>query len=93
MQALQVQEECRYRRVVLADDHRVVAQGIEQLLVGRFDSIELVTSGEALVESVRRDPPDVVVADAGLTGMLLQHPQPEDLDMLDEVMSEIAPRL
>ncbi len=69
MQALQVQEECRYRRVVLADDHRVVAQGIEQLLVGRFDSIELVTSGEALVESVRRDPPDVVVADISMPGL------------------------
>lgn len=69
MQALQVQEECRYRSVVLADDHRVVAQGIEQLLVGRFDNIELVTSGEALVESVRRDPPDVVVADISMPGL------------------------
>ncbi len=69
MQALQMPEECRYRRVVLADDHRVVAQGIEQLLVGRFDSIELVASGEALVESVRRDPPDVVVADISMPGL------------------------
>lgn len=69
MQVSHVQLECRYRRVVLADDHRVVAQGIEQLLVGRFDSIELVTSGEALVESVRRDPPDVVVADISMPGL------------------------
>ncbi len=61
--------ESRYRRVVLADDHRVVAQGIEHLLEDRFDSIELVCSGEELVEAVRRDPPDVVVADISMPGL------------------------
>lgn len=61
--------ESRYRRVVLADDHRVVAQGIEHLLEDRFDSIELVSSGEELVEAVRRDPPDVVVADISMPGL------------------------
>jgi alkanesulfonate monooxygenase SsuD/methylene tetrahydromethanopterin reductase-like flavin-dependent oxidoreductase (luciferase family) len=33
------------------------------------------------------------LADAGVTGILLQHQAPDDLDMLDEVMAEIAPRL
>ncbi|HSJ45343.1 MAG TPA: LLM class flavin-dependent oxidoreductase [Euzebyales bacterium] len=33
------------------------------------------------------------LADAGVTGVLLQHQAPGDLDMLDEVMAEIAPRL
>jgi DNA-binding NarL/FixJ family response regulator len=61
--------ECRHRRVVLADDHRVVAQGIEHLLEDRFDSIELVSSGVELVEAVRRDPPDVVVADISMPGL------------------------
>jgi DNA-binding NarL/FixJ family response regulator len=61
--------ESRYRRVVLADDHRVVAQGIEHLLEDQFDSIELVSSGDALVEAVRRDPPDVVVADISMPGL------------------------
>lgn len=61
--------ESRYRRVVLADDHRVVSQGIEHLLEDRFDSIELVSSGEELVEAVRRDPPDVVVADISMPGL------------------------
>ena len=61
--------ESRYRRVVLADDHRVVAQGIEHLLEDRFDSIELVSSGEELVAAVRRDPPDVVVADISMPGL------------------------
>ncbi|WP_313341007.1 response regulator transcription factor [Stenotrophomonas sp.] len=61
--------ESRHRRVVLADDHRVVAQGIEHLLEDQFDSIELVSSGEELVEAVRRDPPDVVVADISMPGL------------------------
>lgn len=33
------------------------------------------------------------LADAGVTGVLLQHQTPDDLDMLDEVMTAIAPRL
>lgn len=33
------------------------------------------------------------LGDAGITGVLLQHQTPGDLDMLDEVMAEIAPRL
>ena len=33
------------------------------------------------------------LADASVTGVLLQHQLPTDLDMLDEVMAEIAPRL
>lgn len=33
------------------------------------------------------------LADAGVTGVLLQHQTPGDLDMLDEVIAEIAPRL
>ncbi|WP_419403067.1 response regulator [Stenotrophomonas rhizophila] len=61
--------EGRYRRVVLADDHRVVAQGIEHLLEDRFESIELVSSGQELVDAVRRDPPDVVVADISMPGL------------------------
>lgn len=33
------------------------------------------------------------LADAGVTGVLLQHQTPDDLDMLDEVMADVAPRL
>ncbi len=59
----------QFRRVVVADDHMLVAQGIERLLTDTFATIELVGSGEQLVESVRRDPPDVVVADISMPGM------------------------
>lgn len=33
------------------------------------------------------------LTEAGVTGVLLQHRDPDDLDMIDAVMSEIAPRL
>lgn len=33
------------------------------------------------------------LADAGVTGVLLQHQAPDDLDMLDAVMEDVAPRL
>ncbi|MCD9085325.1 response regulator transcription factor [Stenotrophomonas sp. SY1] len=58
-----------FRRVLVADDHMLVAQGIERLLTDCFESIELVASGEELVEALRRDPADVVVADISMPGI------------------------
>ena len=52
-------------RVALADDHRVVRVGLEQLL-GTFDDVELVGSadgGEAAVALCERDRPDVLLLD------------------------------
>src|SRR5690349_13733365 len=56
-------------RVLLADDHVLVAQGVEMLLLECFCNIRLVTDGESLVESVVRDPPDVIVSDISMAGM------------------------
>lgn len=56
-------------RLLLADDHVLVAQGLERLLLECFCHIDIVRSGEALVESVRHAPPDVVVADISMEGM------------------------
>ncbi len=50
-------------RVLLADDHRLVAEGLRSLLAPRFDLVGLVEDGRALVEEARRLKPDVVVAD------------------------------
>ncbi len=50
-------------RVLLADDHRIVAEGLKQLLVIEFDLIGLVEDGRALVEAARALKPDVIVAD------------------------------
>jgi DNA-binding NarL/FixJ family response regulator len=56
-------------RLLLADDHVLVAQGLERLLLECFCYIDIVRSGEALVEAVQRDAPDVVVADISMEGM------------------------
>jgi len=56
-------------RVLLADDHVLVAQGVEMLLLECFCNIQLVNDGESLVAAVRRDAPDIVVADISMAGM------------------------
>ncbi len=53
-------------RVLLADDHTLVAEGLRRLLEEEFDLVEVVTDGERLVEAVGREHPDVVVADIGM---------------------------
>ena len=50
-------------RVLLADDHRIVAEGLKSLLVVEFDLVGLVGDGRAMVEATKELKPDVVVAD------------------------------
>jgi DNA-binding NarL/FixJ family response regulator len=53
-------------RVVLADDHAVVAQGLSELLKASFDLLEVVHDGHALLDAVDRLRPDVVVTDISM---------------------------
>jgi DNA-binding NarL/FixJ family response regulator len=53
-------------RVLLADDHAIVAQGIAALLGADFDLVGTVGDGAALIEAVRRHRPEVVVADMSM---------------------------
>jgi CheY-like chemotaxis protein len=39
-------------RVLIADDHAVVAQGIRELLRDKFDFVGIVHNGQALIEAV-----------------------------------------
>jgi DNA-binding NarL/FixJ family response regulator len=58
-------------RVALADDHRVVRVGLEQLL-GTFDDVECVGSangGEAAVALCERERPDVLLLDLQMPGV------------------------
>ena len=50
-------------RVLLADDHRVVAEGLKRLLAEDFELIGVVEDGPALVAAAKKLRPDVVVAD------------------------------
>jgi DNA-binding NarL/FixJ family response regulator len=50
-------------RILLADDHRMVAEGLRSLLSAEFDLVGVVEDGRALIEAARKLNPDVIVAD------------------------------
>ena len=50
-------------RLLLADDHRMVAEGLKSLLSSEFELLDLVEDGRALVAAAKRLRPDVIVAD------------------------------
>jgi len=50
-------------RVLLADDHVVVAQGLKSLLEDNFEFVGIAADGEALLAAAERHRPDVVVTD------------------------------
>ena len=50
-------------RVLLADDHLLVAEALKSLLEPEFDLIGVVEDGRALLEEVEKLRPDVIVAD------------------------------
>ena len=56
-------------KVLLADDHKMFAQGLERLLADEFDLLPTVGGGEALVESAMRLDPDVVIVDISMPGL------------------------
>jgi DNA-binding NarL/FixJ family response regulator len=49
--------------VLLADDHRMVAEGLRNLLSAEFHLVGVVEDGVALVEAARSLKPEVIVAD------------------------------
>jgi DNA-binding NarL/FixJ family response regulator len=53
-------------RVVLADDHAVVARGLSELLKDSFELLEVVHDGHALLEAADRLRPDVIVTDISM---------------------------
>jgi len=53
-------------RVLLADDHAVVAQALEALLKDTFDLAGVVHDGRALLKAVEQLRPDVVVTDISM---------------------------
>ena len=53
-------------RILLADDHKMFAQGLESLLEDEFELVGTVENGQALVEAAVRFDPDVIVADISM---------------------------
>jgi DNA-binding NarL/FixJ family response regulator len=56
-------------RVLLADDHRIVAEGLKHLLGAEFELVGIVENGRALVQAARTLRPDVIVADIAMPHM------------------------
>lgn len=56
-------------KVLLADDHAVVAQGLESLLKKSFDLVGVVHDGHALVDAAEKLRPDVIVTDISMPGL------------------------
>jgi DNA-binding NarL/FixJ family response regulator len=53
-------------RVLLADDHRIVAEGLRGLLEPEFELIGIVEDGRALLTAAEKSRPDVIVADISM---------------------------
>ena len=53
-------------RVLLADDHQIVLEGLKSLLADEFDVVGSVQDGRALVDQAATLRPDVIVADISM---------------------------
>jgi DNA-binding NarL/FixJ family response regulator len=53
-------------RVLLADDHKIVLEGLRRLLDRDFDLVGIVADGRALLEAARKLKPDVIVTDISM---------------------------
>jgi DNA-binding NarL/FixJ family response regulator len=53
-------------RVLLADDHRIVAEGLRSLLEPEFELLGIVEDGRALVDASEKLRPDVIIVDISM---------------------------
>jgi DNA-binding NarL/FixJ family response regulator len=56
-------------RVLLADDHRIVAAGLQALLAEAYELVGLAPDGRSLLDLARRVPADFIVADISMPGL------------------------
>lgn len=55
-------------RLVIADDHRLLVQGLQQMLSRRFEVVGVAYSGDELLELLRRVSADGLILDLSLPG-------------------------
>lgn len=72
----------RRPRLLLADDHRLVAEALKSLLDPEFELLEIVEDGRALVVAAKRLRPDVIVADIAM-------PQLNGIDALVQLKKDM----
>jgi DNA-binding NarL/FixJ family response regulator len=56
-------------RVLLADDHRVVVEGLRRLLDAQFDVVGVVSDGRELLAAAKKLDPDAVVLDISMPSL------------------------
>lgn len=56
-------------RVLLADDHRIVLEGLKNLLESEYDVVGMAEDGHTLVKEALRLKPDVVIADISMPSL------------------------
>ena len=61
--------ELRRRRVVIADDHALMADGVARILAAEFDVVGIVSDGRQLLASVAALAPDIVSLDIGMPSL------------------------
>ena len=59
----------RRLRILLADDHKMFAQGLRSLFQNEYDLLPTVENGQALVEAARVLDPDVIIVDISMPVM------------------------
>jgi len=67
-------------KLVIADDHRMVVQGLEQMLAKRFDIVGVAYAGDELLTLLGRTPADGLLLDLSLPGR-------SGLDILPEILA------
>jgi DNA-binding NarL/FixJ family response regulator len=74
-------------RVLLADDHEMVAKGLEALLSEDYEVLGIVTDGAAVLGAVREHRPDLLLLDLTL-------PNRSGIDVLEDLQYEaLRPRV
>lgn len=53
-------------RIVIADDHAIIADAFKQLLATDFDVVAIVHDGRRLIDAAREFKPDVITFDIGM---------------------------
>ncbi|MGE3178667.1 MAG: response regulator [Vicinamibacterales bacterium] len=53
-------------RILLADDHAIVVEGLQRLLARDFDLVGIADNGVAMIEACRTTRPDLIVADVSM---------------------------
>ena len=56
-------------RILIADDHQILAEGLRSLLAPEFEIVGVVSDGRELVAAAKKHRPDVIVADVTMPSL------------------------